>query len=84
MRTDRYSQRLYDERVPPEPTYPSIRPSEADFRNGDEESLSGGKHRRCQLAADEDVTHAPPGLGIEMCFCVDYKTDHLGSVQTML
>ncbi|KAF6232137.1 hypothetical protein HO173_009731 [Letharia columbiana] len=52
---------LYDERLPPEPTYPSIRPSEADFHYGDGQSVNGENHQPCPSAACGDVKHAPPG-----------------------
>ncbi|CAF9921455.1 MAG: hypothetical protein ALECFALPRED_001807 [Alectoria fallacina] len=52
---------LYDERLPPEPTYPSMKPSEADFHLGDEQSPRGKRYQRRQLAPGDDLKHAPPG-----------------------
>lgn len=50
--SDRRPLRLYDERLPPEPEYPSIEPSEADFSESD---------LRLQHTDGEDIKHAPPG-----------------------
>lgn len=61
FQTDRRLSRLFDERLPPEPTYPSIRPSEADFRLGGEEIVNGGSEKPLQYTACEEMKHAPPG-----------------------
>ena len=61
MRSDKVPYRLYDERLPPEPTYPSTKPSQADFGTGDEHRFNGGPDQRCQCATGEDLNHAPPG-----------------------
>jgi hypothetical protein len=63
-----YLTRAYDERQPPEPKYPSERPSEADFIPGTKESKSqNGKndqHNDEGHVKDSDeieLEHAPPG-----------------------
>ena len=58
---DIYPSRLYDERAPPEPTYPLIRPSEADVRHGEEQKQNNGHDRQLHFNTGEDIEHAPPG-----------------------
>ncbi|KAL9064032.1 MAG: hypothetical protein Q9161_009137 [Pseudevernia consocians] len=52
---------LYDERLPPEPTYPSTRPSKADFCHDEEQGFNIAQHQRRQPVVSEDVEHAPSG-----------------------
>lgn len=52
---------LYDERLPPEPTYPSVKPSEADFGSRDERFANGEHHERYRFAPGDDTNHGPPG-----------------------
>ena len=54
-----FPSRLYDERLPPEPAYPSILPSVADFHASEEHNDDDGPGHP---AACEDLVHAPPGL----------------------
>ena len=60
--SDACASRLYDERLPPEPAYPSIVPSEADFRDIEEHDVNGVSEKKWHPAACKDVIHAPPGL----------------------
>ena len=58
--------RLYDSRRPPEPSYPAINPSVADFTLEDE--LESLKSQDVELKLDQgqlaeaEILHAPPGL----------------------
>lgn len=57
---------MYDSRRPPEPGYPAINPSEADFTVDDE--FEDTKCQDVEFEMDEDQIaeaeslHAPPGL----------------------
>lgn len=62
--TDACSLRLYDERLPPEPTYPSVRPSEADFRHGKERTPNGRPVEQCHFSGEDYIKHAPPGSSL--------------------
>jgi hypothetical protein len=59
--------RSYDERQPPEPKYPSVKPSTADFVadeiRGDESGERETNEHGNELFGDEsaELTHAPPG-----------------------
>ena len=55
--------RLYDERVPLEPEYPSTRPSVADFDVDDPSALfeNGLEYRKPSFDSDIKLRHAPPG-----------------------
>ena len=73
MRADIY--RAYDERRPPEPTFPGTRPSIADFaveadeeppevenlnENGSKNGVDGQHDTKIE---DVEIRHAPPGCG---------------------
>lgn len=65
MRLSFGSFRVYNERLPPEPPYPSISPSLADFtaivdaeHGGMGDSEDDGQHHG---SLDAEILHAPPG-----------------------
>lgn len=67
--------RLYDERLPPEPTYPSVKPSEADFGSQDERFSNGEHHERCRFAPGDDINHGPPGSATCMLIQLEHEAN---------
>lgn len=52
-----------------------MKPSEADFHLGDEQSPRGKRYQRRQLAPGDDLKHAPPGSGTHLLILCEHKAD---------
>ena len=67
LQSDIRPSRLYDDRLPPEPKYPSTLPSEADWPEREKQVSNDGADQDGQPLACEIVKHAPPGSSAHMC-----------------